>query len=210
MFSNFPAKIAKSWQGGFTFNLNNVILIAMKKTGLFSTFLLLLVTMTQAGALRIGAFAGYFATADNNFKQVYSQGDLIYGAKLGVRIGNGFSIWLAGAQFQTEAETTLLQDPTQLTINPVDLSLRYTFLLGAFNPYIEGGYTYIYFKEESTIGNTKGEGKGYFLCAGGEIKFSSHFSIDIGVKYSRAEVKPTGFDVQLGGAQAGICLILTL
>ena len=182
----------------------------MKKTGLLSIFLLLTVMSLQGGIVKIGAFAGYFATADKQFKETYSEGDVIYGVKLGFRVYKGLSLWVSGGQFKGTGETSLLGDITNITVNPIDLSVRYTFRLGAFNPYLEGGFTYIYFNETSDIGDTKSEGKGYFLSIGGEIKLSSHFSIDIGAKISRAKVNPKGEDVELGGTQAGLSLLIAL
>lgn len=182
----------------------------MKKIGLLSIFLLLSVMTLQGGIVKIGAFAGYFGTADNQLKDTYSEGDVVYGVKLGFRVYKGLSIWLSGSQFKSTGETSLLGDITTLTLNPIDLSLRYTFRLGFFNPYLEGGFTYIYYNEQSDIGDEKGEGRGYFLSVGGEIKLSQRFSIEIGAKISRSKVSPKNFDVELGGTQAGMSLIISL
>jgi len=179
----------------------------MKKIGLFLVFLLLNSTIFP-GNVKLGSTIGYFSPEDKNLKEIYKGEDVIYGLKLGVRVWNKFYIWLSGMQFKKTAETTLLDDITTLTLNPITLSLRYTFALGTVNPYLEGGYTYIFYNEKSDIGDVEGEGKGYSVDIGIEFKLSSRFIIDLGAKYSRATVRPTGFDVQLGGAQAGIAFLV--
>ena len=183
------------------------MLLAMKKIGVFLVFLLLNSTIFP-GNVKLGPTIGYFSPEDKNFKEVYKGEDYIYGVKLGVRLWNKFYIWLSGMQFKKTAETIPLGDATTLTLIPISLSLRYTFALGTVNPYLEGGYTYIYYNEKSDIGDTEGEGKGYSVDVGIEFKLSSHFIIDLGAKYSQATVRPTGFDVQLGGAQAGISFLV--
>ena len=160
--------------------------------------------------IKIGAYAGYFSVRDNAIKEVYTSGDVTYGARLGVRVWNGLHIWLSGGQFRKVSETTLLAlgDTTTLVLNPFSLSLRYVFPLGAVNPYIGGGYTYIYFKETSDIGNVSGDGRGYSMDTGIEFILSRRFHLDLGVSYSEAKVNPTGRDVQIGGLQAGISFLV--
>ncbi len=180
----------------------------MKKINIFLVILLLGSCLFPRDAVKIGAYAGYFSPADEEFKKIYQGEDFIYGVKLGVRIWRGFYLWLSGMQFKKTGETTLLHDITTLTLQPITLSLRYTFNLGGVNPYLEGGYTYIFFKEESDIGDVEGEGKGYSLDAGIEFKLSSWLVVDLGARYSQAQVRPTGHDVRLGGVQAGITLVV--
>jgi opacity protein-like surface antigen len=180
----------------------------MKKINIFLSILLLGSILFPRDAVKFGAYAGYFSPTDETFKEIYKGEDVIYGLKLGVRIWNEFYLWLSGMQFKKTSETTLLSDITTLTLQPITLSLRYTFNLGTVNPYLEGGYTYIFFKEESDIGDVDGEGKGYSMDAGIELKLSSRFVIDLGARYSRTTVRPTGFDVQVGGLQAGISLVV--
>lgn len=182
----------------------------MKKIHIFLSIFLLGAILFPRDAVKIGTYTGYFSPTDETFKKIYQDKDVIYGLKLGVRIWREFYLWMSGMQFRKTSETTLLGDITTLTLQPVTVTLRYTFNLGAVNPYLEGGYTYIFFKEESAIGDVKGEGKGYSLDTGIEFKLSSRFVIDLGVRYSRAMVRPTGFDVQLGGVQAGISLLVVI
>lgn len=181
----------------------------MKKTSLFLIILLLCTvgTILPKDSVKLGAYAGYFRQADSQFRQIYGE-DAIYGVKLGIRIWNNFSIWLSGMQYRKTAKTTLLEDITTLTVNPVHLSLRYTFRLGKVNPYLQGGFTYLFYNEESDIGSVKEEGRGFSADGGIEFKISSHFTIDVGAKYSQVTVKPTTVEADLGGFQAGMAFLV--
>jgi opacity protein-like surface antigen len=184
------------------------MLSAMKKLKLFLLLLLLSTFLFPKNTFKLGAYVGYFRSDDSLFRSIYKGEDVTYGLKLGVRVFNNFSIWLSGMQFKQTGSTSLLEDTTVLTLNPINLSLRYTFRLGVLNPYVEGGYSYVLYKEDSDIGSNSGESKGYSLDAGLEFRLSSHFSIDLGVKYSRCSVESNNETLQLGGTQAGVAFLV--
>ncbi|MCP4148561.1 MAG: porin family protein [bacterium] len=158
--------------------------------------------------VKIGPYAGYFAPRSETLDQLYDGKDFLYGAKLGVRVWNEFYVFLSATQYKKDGATTELDESTQLTLTPLTLSLRYTFSLGTFNPYLGGGITQISYKERADIGDVKGKGNGYALEAGFELKLSQRLRLDLGITYSDATDNPTGFDVQLGGIQAGIAFFL--
>lgn len=193
----------------FTFFLRNGILTAMKKKSLAIIIFIFASTLAfPGGAFKLGPYAGYFAPADENLKAVYSDGDVIYGLKMGVRVWRGLSVWFSGAQFKHTGETVPLKDLTTLTLTPLNLSLRYSFKLGSVNPYLAGGYSYVNYKERSVIGDKDGIGRGFSVDAGLEFRLSSRFSLDLGVRYSQVEVGLENSSVQLGGAQAGLSFLV--
>ncbi len=199
----------------FTFPAINGILIAMKKICIILLFFLHIFLFSSGlifpkSLFRFGAYGGYFAPRNESLQQVYKKQDVIYGAKFGVTLWRGLDVWLTGMQYKQDGTTTLLKDRTQLTLTPLTLSLRYTLRAGFFNPYVGAGYSYVFYKEVSDIGSLTGEGKGYTLDAGIEFKLSRNFSLDLGLAYSDIKVKPTGFDVQLGGLQLGLAFILSI
>jgi len=134
----------------------------------------------------------------------------MYGFKIGAHIWKGLYAYLSGMQYKAVAQTTLLEDATSLTLNPIIFSLRYTFKTGTFNPYLEGGFAYTFFKENSDIGNIEDRGNGYSIDAGLEINLSKRIVFDLGLKYSSILVNPTGFQVDLGGLQAGIAILVII
>lgn len=180
----------------------------MKKIILFFFIFFVYVAIFPRDTVKIGGYVGYFSPQDQVFKEVYHGEDVTYGVKLGVRVVNHFSLWVAVMQFQKEGETVPLADVTTIRINPVHVTARYTIRLGVVNPYVEGGYTHIFYNEKSDIGNHSGEGKGFCLDAGLEFRLASYFTIDLGAKYSRCDVTMESVDVQLGGIQVGASFLL--
>lgn len=156
-----------------------------------------------ADTLRLGGFVGWFSARDAVLKEVYTGRDMTYGARLSLRIWGGLSAAVSGAQYRQNGTTTLLKDETRITINPLTASLRYTIPLGRINPYLGGGYCYVFYKEESLIGGSRGEGSGYSLEAGLDVGISSLIHLDLGVTWNDVRVTPTPeAEVQLGGLQA--------
>ena len=158
---------------------------------------------------KFGSYIGYFSPRDNNLSEIYDGGnDAIFGLKMGVHVWNGFYIWLSGMQYKKVSDTSFLDEITRLTINPLNLSLRYTYKWGSINPYAEIGYTYLFFKEEANIGNVEGEGKGFSLDGGLEFWLSARFIVDFGIRYSQVKVSPTGDEIDLGGLQFGLAFLV--
>ena len=98
--------------------------------------------------IKIGPYAGYFAPQEDLFKKIYGEGDVLYGARLGVHIWNGFHVFLSASQYQVISKTTFTGDKTTLTLLPASLFLRYNLGRGFFSPYAGIGYTFLNVKEE--------------------------------------------------------------
>jgi len=157
--------------------------------------------------VKIGAYSGYFSPKDDILNEVYGGKDVIIGLKIGVHVWQGFYAYLSTMQYQQVGETQL-GDVTRLQLNPLSLSLRYTFSLGVVNPYLEGGFTQVYFSEKSDIGNTKDSGSGFSADAGIEFHLSNRFIFDLGAHYSQVRVQPGEIEVDLGGFQVGISFLV--
>ena len=162
--------------------------------------------------IKIGPYAGYFAPQEALFKQIYGEGDVLYGARLGVHIWNGFHLFLSASQYQVISKTTFTGDKTTLTLLPASLFLRYNLGRGFFSPYAGIGYTFLSVKEETEfVGNFKGNGSNASVEAGFEFKVNRHFFIDFGARFDQIEIKPDNIDakIDLGGLQAGISLLIS-
>jgi uncharacterized protein (DUF2141 family) len=159
--------------------------------------------------IKIGPYAGYFRPQDMWLKKLYGQGDVIYGARLGIHIWNGFYIWLSASQYKSITKTTFTEAKSTLTLLPVSAFLRYSLRLGFFSPYAGIGFTYMDFKEESEIGNVTGNGSKTAYEAGFELKMNRHFIVDLGARFDQIKVNPTGIETDLGGVQAGISLLVS-
>jgi opacity protein-like surface antigen len=159
--------------------------------------------------IKIGPYAGYFRPQDMLLKQIYGEGDVIYGARLGVHIWNGFYAWLSASQYKIISKTTFTEDRTTLTLLSASAFLRYGLRLGFFQPYAGIGLTKMHFKEEAEIGNVTGDGSNTAYEGGFELRLNRHFYIDFSARYGVLKVNPTGFDIDLGGLQAGVALLVS-
>jgi hypothetical protein len=196
----------------FTFSKNNGILLAMHTMKNFYIILLIFLLSSAIfpkDLIKAGVYSGYFSPRDEILNEIYAGKDVIYGLKTGIHIWKGFYAYLSAMQYRQVAESPL-GDVTRLRLNPLTLSLRYTFSLGVANPYLESGFTQIYFKEVSDIGNTTDSGSGFSLNAGIEFRASDRFIFDLGAKYSQVKVSPGVVEVELGGFQAGISFLVVL
>ena len=160
--------------------------------------------------IKIGPYAGFFQPQDAWLKKIYGKGDAIYGGKLGVHVWQGFYFWLSASQFKVIGKTTFTEDKTTLTLTPLSAFLRYSVRLGFFNPYAGIGFTHMSFKEESNISANVIENSSNVAFEGGfELKMNRHFSLDLGVHYEQIKVKPTDLEIDLGGLQAGVSLLVS-
>jgi len=157
--------------------------------------------------VKVGAYSGYFSPKDEILNEVYGGQDVIVGLKIGVHVWQGFYAYLSSMQYKQVGETRL-GDVTRLRLNPISVSLRYTFSLGVVNPYLESGFTQVYFSEKSDIGSTKGSGSGFSADAGIEFRLSNSFIFDLGAQYSLVQAKPGNIEVDLGGFQVGLSFLV--
>jgi hypothetical protein len=159
--------------------------------------------------IKIGPYAGYFQPRDAELKLIYGNGDVIYGGRLGVHIWQGFYLWFSVSQFKTIGKTTFTEDKTTLTLTPLSAFLRCSISLGFFKPYAGIGFTYMSFKEESVFPTVTGNGRNTAYEVGFELKMNRHFFLDLGVCYEEIKVKPIDLEIDLGGLQAGVSLLVS-
>ena len=160
----------------------------MKKFAVIILFLLVGTVCYPQGLLKIGPYAGASFPNDELLKEIYGETEMVYGLKLGVHIWNGFFVFVSGMQYRTVGETTYLGDITRLVLNPVNLSVRYTMPLRVVMPYVQAGYTHLYYSEKSSINEFTDDTGGWSLETGIEFQISRRFILDLGVRYSSVEV----------------------
>lgn len=186
------------------------MLLAMRtKKKIYSALFIFLMSCTifSQDFMKIGAYSGYFSPKDAILNEVYGGKDVIVGLKIGVHLWHGFYAYLSSMQYK-QVDETRLGDVTRLTLNPLSLSLRYTFSIGVANPYLESGFTQVYFSEKSDIGSTKDKGSGFSTDAGVEFRLSNRFVLDLGAQYSRVNVDSGDIEVDLGGFRVGLSFLV--
>ena len=179
----------------------------IKKINIILFIFMLSPTIFSQDFIKIGAYSGYFSPKDAILNEVYGGKDVMIGLKIGVHVWQGFYAYLSSMQYKQVGKTRL-GDVTRLQLNPLALSLRYTFSLGIVNPYLESGFTQVYFSEKSDIGSTKDSGSGFSADAGIEFRLSNRFIFDLGAQYSRVRVKPGDIEVDLGGFRVGVSFLV--
>jgi hypothetical protein len=162
--------------------------------------------------IKFSPFAGYFQPKDEFIRQIYGDGDLVYGARLGIHVWEGFYFWLSASQFKVIGKTTITKDKTTLTLLPVSASLIYHAGRGFLIPYAGIGFNLLSYKEESEIvGSGKGHGGSVFFEGGLELRMNRHFSIDLGARIGQIKVQPENAPekIDLGGLQATVAFLVS-
>ncbi len=169
-------------------------------------------TRKKYALIKFSPFAGYFQPKDEFIRQIYGEGDLLYGARLGIHVWEGFYFWFSASQFKVIGKTTVTEDKTTLTLLPVSGAMLYHLGRGFFVPYAGIGLTLLSYKEEAElVGSTKGHGSSVFLEGGLELRMNRHFSIDLGARIGQVKVQPENAPkkVDLGGLQTTVALLVS-
>lgn len=150
------------------------------------------------------AFVGYgsFSPSDEIFKKVYGGGP-VYGGELRLRVKSGFYLSLDGGYFKKTGKLTLTEDPTTMTVFPMDAMVVFHVLSGSIMPYVGAGGSACKYTEKNVIGKVNEWGYGFAVCGGITARWR-FIGIDARVKYSSVKVKPLEDGVDLGGLTFGI------
>jgi hypothetical protein len=140
---------------------------------------------------------GSFAPSAEIFKTVYGSG-LVYGGEFRLHAKGGLYLSLGGEYFKKTGKLTVTQDPTTMTILPVDVMAVYYVLPGSVMPYVGAGGSACKYTEENIIGKVSKWGVGFAACGGVTARWRS-IAFDARLKYSSVKVKPLEESVDLGG-----------
>jgi hypothetical protein len=92
--------------------------MTMKKiNGVLSTLILVLVLAQPAfsGTLKLGLTAGYYLPSDSAYKDLYGQGNLMFGGSLGFELIRKLEIRLEGGYFQDSGKMNLTEEGLKLS-----------------------------------------------------------------------------------------------
>lgn len=140
---------------------------------------------------------GLFSPSDEIFKTVYGSGP-VFGGELRLHVTGGFYLSLEGGYFKKTGKLTVTQDPTTMTVFPIDAMAVFHALSGHIMPYIGAGGAACKYTEKNVIGKVNELGYGFAVCGGVTARWRS-IGIDARVKCSSVKVKPLEDDVNLGG-----------
>lgn len=159
--------------------------------------------------IKLGPLAGWFQPRDAWVRKIYGDGEMLYGARIGLHLWKSFYLWIGAAHARLTGATTLTGETTAMTLLPASAFLRFHVTLGFLRPYVGVGYTYLGFLEASSLGETRGWVGNVAYEAGLEVRLHRHLMVDIGARYDELRVSPTGFEIDLGGLQGGAALLLS-
>ena len=140
---------------------------------------------------------GSFSPSDEIFKTVYGSGP-VYGGEFRLHVTSGFYLSLEGGYFKKTGKLTVTQDPTTMTVFPIDAMVVFHALSGHIMPYIGAGGSACKYTEKNVIGKVNEWGYGFAVCGGVTARWRS-IGIDARVKYISVKVKPLEDDANLGG-----------
>jgi opacity protein-like surface antigen len=188
----------------------------MRKSIVGFITLILVLTLIQSafsGPLRLALTAGYYMPSDSAYKDLYGQGNLIFGGSLGFEFIRKLEIRLEGGYFQDSGKMNLTEEDLKLSFFAGSLGARFRFVDGrALQPYVGAGVAIYAYKEDlparledvskTTVG-FQGEGGIYYAL-------SAKILLDLNFRYVLMNTKPfaySGESVKLGGLRAGLSVV---
>ena len=177
----------------------------MKKATIILVTILISSSYSYSQAFKVEGTLGYYAVADQLFKDLYGSGALMFGGSVSYDVLPELELRGEISYFKDKGTMTLTQETIELTIMPLVLGLRYKgFDFDNFALYLGAGLGSYQFKEEARIGDTSDSTLGYHAEGGLYIFLSRKVHFDVIVRYAWATAEPYDEKIELGGLNAGI------
>jgi opacity protein-like surface antigen len=182
----------------------------MRKTFIvfaFAIFVLGLVQPVFSGPLRLGLMAGYYMPADSAYKDLYGQGNIMFGASFGFELSRKLEIRLEGGYFQDSGKMNLTEEDLKLSFFAGSLGARFRFVDGkALQPYVGAGVAMYSYKEDlpARLEDVSKTAFGFQGEAGIYYALSAKILLDLNFRYVLMNTKPLNESVKLGGLRAGL------
>jgi len=138
-------------------------------------------------------------TLSGDEEDVYDSFNLVFSLDLAYRLGKSFEICLHSDYLSAEGELSITQDPTTLTVLPVEAGVRYLLGGGTVIPYIGAGAGFYSVKEDNVIGTVNETSLGFFAEGGVRFAFAAAVFADLKAKYTALSITPENNSINLGG-----------
>jgi opacity protein-like surface antigen len=153
----------------------------------------------------VGGSVGYYSVLDSIYRDTYGSGNLMYGVFLGCDLMRNFELRGEVGYLKDKGEMTLTKEEIKFSIIPVVLGVRIKLAeIKNLSPYLGAGIDFIFFKEKARIGDTSDSTTGYHVEGGSCISLGRGFTIDLNLRYVKADAKPYDETMKLGGFRVGI------
>jgi opacity protein-like surface antigen len=176
------------------------------------TILLCLVIISLTSAMawtqEIGVLGAWRTVADEQIKDTYGSGGVIFFPYLALGLSPKLSVGVGyEAGYKKTAQLGIFQESATLSVQGFEIFANYHFTQENIIPYLHFGVGFYSFKQEvdSTYVDTVEE-KMVAMTVGGGVKYflGGGFFAGVEIKYVPMEIKPSTIAVNMGGIRAGI------
>ena len=170
---------------------------------------LLLFFNLNAGEKKIGFYMGFNHITDSAFKDVYGNGNLIYGANFSYEVLNRIDVWTSVKYFSDTGETTILKEKVDFRIIPLSIGAKYKIEVDeGLETYFGGGGDLYFYNEKGVDFNNKGSEFGFHIQGGVLSRISKRLLLDFNFKFTHVKAKPEeNLEINLGGVEGGVSLL---
>jgi len=197
-------KIEKAIQLTQQFNKRGEVI--MKKFALVIVVTIFFSGLTAAADFTVELKAHYFSPSEEAFRDIYG-GGIMYGGEVSIGVWKEVEVWFGVSFFFKKGELAFTKEETEVKIVPFGAGVRYSHPVNEkINIYGGLGINYYSFKEENPLGEVSKGGLGPVMRAGGLVRVTKEFIVDVYVDYSYCKMKPADFNINVGGIEAGIGL----
>jgi len=175
----------------------------MRKTISIGLAVLALATFSYPAGKTIKLRVGYFAPADQVFRDVYG-GGIKVGIEGSFEVAKNLDAWLGLDYFAKSGQMADPPDPTDVWIYPISAGVNYNFAAaGPVTFYLGAGIEYVLFKEENVLGTVNKGNIGFMAKAGGVLKLRKNVSLDVSLGYSVCSMTNEDAEFKVGGLDIG-------
>jgi len=163
-----------------------------------------------SGPLRIGVSAGYYVPSDSAYKDLYGQGNLMFGGSFSFELIRKFEVRVDGGYFQDSGKMNLTKEDLRLSLLSGGLGVRLRFVdAKLLRPYVGGGLAIYAYKEDlpSRLADVSKTAVGLQGEAGTYVSLTQRISLDVNFRYVFMNVKPVDEAVKLGGIRVGLGIV---
>jgi hypothetical protein len=150
-----------------------------------------------------------FAPSDRTFDEIYG-GGTVYALDVGVGIARQLGLWAGASRIAREGQLTYTREPTEMSVYQVGAGLRYRIGHRRVAPYAGLGFGWFFFEEKNTLGRVRDSRPGLVAHAGAFVDLHRHLALDLRGSYLRCSMQPRDFEIQLGGFEVGVGVVLRL
>jgi opacity protein-like surface antigen len=175
----------------------------MKKIMIAITVMLFIVSLSPsalAESFKIGVSLNYYSVAESIYRDIYGRGNLMFGGALSYEPVRMFELRAEVNYFQQKGKMTISQEEITLTMIPIILGARISFIeINKLSPYIGAGVDFYSYKEElpDRFDDVSEHITGFHVEGGLYVNVIHSLYIDLNVRYTKADTKPFDETVKL-------------